>query len=146
MEWVLEGKGEVVIGSLESEGDCSLDGPVGAEAVRDEPGSVEESGLDLISPEIFLNSTLLHGPANNLNNFISLVSDFNLVEAIARPVVALSHVPGVEVVLGVVVMTKIVGGIDKGSQHAYLNKNYITGLNLSPYIFTIFIYLMRFFS
>lgn len=138
MEGVFEGEGEVLVGSLEFEGDGADDGPVGAPAHGDAPGSVEKSGPDFIGLEVLLDAALLHLPADDLDNIIGFVPDLNLMETIAIPIVALVHVSTVEVVLGVVVVPEVVGRVDEvGADHAYLIKIYlITPITLS--IFTGF--------
>ncbi len=54
------------------------------------------------------------------------------MESITIPVVALSNIPAVEVVLGVVVVTEIVGWVDEGASHyPYPIKIYLMKINIS---------------
>lgn len=87
--------------------------------------SVEESRPDFLNFEILLNSTFLHVPANNLDYLISLIPNFDLMEPIAIPVISLSDISAVEIVLDIVMMAKVIGGIDEASSEHYqylLNK------------------------
>lgn len=59
-------------------------------------------------------------PADNFNNLIGLISNFDLMESISIPVIALSDISAVEIVLNIVVMPKVIGGIDEGSPHIFL--------------------------
>jgi hypothetical protein len=56
-------------------------------------------------------------PSDNFNNIIGFISDFNLMESITIPVVALIDIAAVEIVLCVVVMTEVIGGIDESTPH-----------------------------
>lgn len=111
VERIFEGQCEELVGALDFEGDCSDDSFVGAPREWHTAGSVEESGSDDIGLEILLDSSFLHVPANDLNDGISVISDLNLVESVVAPVVALGDILAVEVVIGVVVVTKVVGRI-----------------------------------
>lgn len=77
----------------------------------DETGSVEKSRFNLSNSEIFLNSSLDQVPADDFNNVLGFVDDFDLMESKVCPVVSLSDVGLVEVVTDVVVATKVVGGV-----------------------------------
>ena len=110
MEGVFEGDGVVLLSSLDSHDEGTNNGLVGSPGVGDKPGSVEESWPDYIGLEVLLDSSFLHFPGNNLNVGISIILDLKLVESVTVPVVALGDVPVVEVVVDVVVVTKVVGG------------------------------------
>ena len=110
MEGVFEGNGVVLLSSLDSHNEGTNNGLVGSPGVGDKPGSVEESWPDNVGLEVLLDSSFLHLPANNLNVAISIISDLKLVESVTVPVVALGNVPVVEVVVDIVVVTKVIGG------------------------------------
>jgi hypothetical protein len=107
-----------LVSSLEFESNCSDDCSVCTPTHWNTPCSVEKSWAYLIGFEIFLDSSFFHVPADNFNDIISLVSDFNLMESISIPVVTLIDVPAVEVVLDIVVMTKVICGVYKAVSHA----------------------------
>lgn len=56
-------------------------------------------------------------PPNDFDVVVGIVSDFELVEAIAVPVVALSDIPVVEVIVNVVVVSEVIGGIEPEFRH-----------------------------
>ena len=107
MEWIFKSHSVVLVALLDNK--SSLHWFVTSPGVGDKSGGIEESRSYNISFEVFLNSSLNHFPANDLNVVISIVFDFKLVESITVPVVALSNISVVEVVVNVVVMTKVVG-------------------------------------
>lgn len=125
MERVLEGQSEVLISSLVPESHSSNDASISSVGIWNKSCSVEESGPNFIDSEVFFDSSFFHGPANNFNDLIRLVSDFNKVHSITVPVVALGHIGFVEVVLSVVVMSEIVCRVNESASHL---DNYITDL------------------
>ena len=76
VEGVFEGDGVVLLSSLNFDNKGSDDGFVGSPGVRDESGGVEESWSDNIGLEIFFDSSLFHGPSDNLKVAVSIISDF----------------------------------------------------------------------
>ena len=110
MEGIFEGNGVVLLSSLNFHNEGTNNRLVGSPGVRDKPGSVEESWPDNVGLEVLLDSSFLHFPGNNLNVAISIISDLKLVESVTVPVVTLSDIPVVEVVVNVVVVTKVIGG------------------------------------
>lgn len=125
MERIFKCKSKELVGPLEFEGDGANDGLVGAPAHGHASGSVEQSGAYFISFKVFFEPALLHVPADNLDDVISLIPNFDLVEPVAIPVVTLIDVPAVEVVLRVVVVPEVVGGVDKVGPHVVLTKIYL---------------------
>ena len=112
MEGVFEGSCVVLLRSLNLDGEGSNNRFVGTPGVRDKSGGVEKSGSDNVGLEVFLDSALLHLPADDLNVAISVVLELNLMETVAVPVVALSDKTVIEVVVDIVVVSKVVGGVN----------------------------------
>ena len=131
MEWIFERESEELVGALKFENHCTSDSFVGAIAVRNKSSSIEKSWPNFISLKIFLNSTFFEVPSHDFDNLIRFISDFNLMQAVAWPIVTLSNVSRVEVVLNVVVMTEIVGWVDKRSGHVLVSKyNYTISIKI----------------
>lgn len=125
MEWILESKSKELVSSLEFESDSSNNCSVCSPTHWDASSSIEESWTNLSSFEVFFKSSFFHVPSDNFNNIIRFISDFNLMETIAIPIVSLGNISAVEVVLCVVVMPKVVGWINEwASNHSY-QLNYI---------------------
>lgn len=117
VERILKRKSVEIVGAFDFNGNGTDDGFIWAPGVGDESGGVEESRSDDISFEILLDSALFHVPSNNFDIGVRFVSDLDLVETVVSPVVALLNVPGVEVVVDVVVVTKIVGWVEVCGSH-----------------------------
>ena len=56
-------------------------------------------------------------PPNNLDVGVGIISDLEEVKAVVVPVVALSNIAVIEVVVYVVVMTKVIGRVYPRIQH-----------------------------
>lgn len=112
VEGILKSQGEFFISSLDSNSQGSKDRSVASPWVGNKSCCIEQSGPNNIGLEIFLDSALFDSPAKNLNVGIGVVSNFDLVKSITIPVVTLSDVTIVEVEVHVVVVSKIVGGVD----------------------------------
>jgi len=117
VEGIFEGQSKGLIGTLNSDGNSTNNGFVWSPWVRNKSGSVEKSRSDDVGFEIFFNSTLFHVPSNNFDWGIRFVSDLDLVETKVSPVVALFDVSWIEVVVSVVVFTKIVGWVNVCRSH-----------------------------
>ena len=61
-------------------------------------------------------------PTNDLNILFSFVSDLDKVQSVVGPVATLSNRTAIEVVLCVVVVTKIIGGVDEAFHDTNKNK------------------------
>ena len=121
MEGILKRQREGLVCSLESKNDGSDDRSEGGEGGRDGSGAVEEAGSNNVGFEVFLYSSLLHVPADDLNILFGFVSDLDEVQSVVGPVAALSDGGAVEIVLRVVVVAEVVGRVDKAFHD--LNKN-----------------------
>lgn len=117
MERIFKSKGKELVSSLEFKCDSSNDGSISSPTHWNASSSVKESWSNFSSLEIFLKAALLHVPSNNFNNIIGLISDFNLMKSITIPVVALIDIATIEIVLCIVVVTKVIGGIDESTPH-----------------------------
>lgn len=115
VEWILEGNGVELVGSLDFHGQGSNDGFVSSPRVRHQSSGVEESGSDDVGLEVFLNSSLFHGPADDFDVGVGIIDNLNLMEAVAAPVVALGDRPAVEVEVGVVMIAEVIGWVDVAS-------------------------------
>ena len=93
----------------------------GSPAHRNQSGCIEKSRPDRTFPKIFLNSALLHIPANNLDHLLSLISYLDLVEPVTAPITSLTNKPRIEIIEGVIVMAEVIGREDKGSIHRVAN-------------------------
>lgn len=117
MERIFKSKSEKLVSSLEFKCYSTNNGFVGTPAAWDATSGVEEPWTNFFNFKIFLKSALFHMPSDNFNNIIRLISNLNLVETISIPVVSLSDIATIEIVLGIVVMTKVIGWIDKRTSH-----------------------------
>ena len=117
VERIFERQSKGLVSTLNSDGNSTNNGFVWSPGVGDKSGSVEESWSDDVGFEIFLDSALFHVPSNNFDGGIRIVSDLDLVETKVSPVVALFDVSWIEVIVGVVVFTKIVGWVNVSRSH-----------------------------
>lgn len=113
--------------SFELKSNSPNNSTIGTPTHRHTTSSIEQSRPNLISLEIFLNSTFLHMPSNNFNNIIRLILNLNLMKSISIPIVSLIHISAVEVVLNIVVISEIVCWVDESISHLllYLIKIYL---------------------
>lgn len=117
MERIFKSKSEKLVSSLEFKCYGTNYGFVGTPRAGDTTSGVEESWTNFFNFKIFLKSALFHVPSDDFNNIVRLISNLNLVESISIPVVSLSDIATIEIVLCVVVMTKVVGWIDERTSH-----------------------------
>jgi hypothetical protein len=123
MEGIFDCDSEILVGVSNLDDTCSNHSFVASPAHGYKSSGEEESGSDDLFSEIFLDSAFFHMPSDYLKFGISLVEEFNLMETIVVPVVTLGDVPVVEVVVDVVVMTKVVGLVNESS-HLFILINY----------------------
>lgn len=117
MERIFESKGEKLVSSFKFKSYSTNNSFIGSPAAWYATSGVEESWANLFDFKIFFESSLFHVPSNNFNNIIRLVSNLNLVETISIPVVTLSDIAAIEIVLCIVVVTKIICRIDERISH-----------------------------
>ena len=113
MERILKGKCEKLVSSFILECDSADYCFVSSPTAWHTSSSVEKSWSHLTDFEVFLKSSFFHMPTNNLYDLIRLISDFDLVKTITIPVVSLRHIPTIKVVLDIIMMSKVIGWIDK---------------------------------
>jgi hypothetical protein len=113
-----------LVSSFESANNGTFNSSCGVVAVWNNSSSIEESWLNLTESEVFFESAISEVPSNNFDNLVGLVLKFDLVESKVRPVVTLAHVGSIEIVLDIVLMPKVVGWVDPGSDHRIQIKNY----------------------
>lgn len=112
MPWVFKCQSVEFVSTFSFENYSSSNSPIERVWSGDNSSSIEKSRLDFINSEIFLDSALSHGPANNLDRLVGLVSDFDLVESVAAPIVSLINVCLIKVISRIVVMHEVVSLVD----------------------------------
>ncbi len=117
MERIFKSNSVVLLSTLDSNCESSNDRFIWSPRIRNETSSVEQSGPNDISFEVLFNSALFEMPSNNFDVRVSIISDLEEVKAIIVPVVALGNKAIIEVVVYIVVMTKVIGWINPSSWH-----------------------------
>lgn len=113
MERIFESQCVVLIGAADSDDKSTNDSFIASPTERNNSGSEEKSRSNDFLSEIFFNTPLFHMPAYNFKIGICFVENFNLMQSIVTPVIALVNVPRVEVIVSIVVMSEVVGQISE---------------------------------
>lgn len=117
MERIFKSKSEKLVSSFEFKCYGTNNSFVGTPWAGNTTSGVEEPWTNFFNFKIFFKSALFHVPSDNFNNIVRLISNLNLMETISIPVVSLSNISTIEIVLCVVVMTKVIGWIDERISH-----------------------------
>lgn len=125
MERIFKSQSEKLISSLKLKSDSSNDSFISAPTHGNTSSSIEKSRSNLMSFEVLLKSSFFHVPSNNFNNIIGFVPNLDLMQTISIPVISLVDVSAVEVILDIVVMSKVVSWVYESVSHMlYLTKIY----------------------
>ena len=117
MKWIFEGKSECFISSLDFECDSSNDGFVWSPWVGNKSSSIEKSWSNDIGFEILLNSSFFHMPTNNFDWRLGFVFKLNLMKSIISPVITLINISWVEVIMNIMLISKVVCWINISGSH-----------------------------
>ncbi len=117
MEWIFKRESESLISSLDSECDGSDNGFVWSPWVGNKSSSVEKSWSDDVTLEILFDSSFFHVPSNNFDWSLGLVFKLNLMESVIGPVITLINISWIEVIVNVVVVSKVVCWINISGSH-----------------------------